>query len=111
MKERGFADSAAVLARGEVLGIFPEGQLTPDGEIGAFRPGLNEILQRTPAPVVPMALRGLWGSYWSRAKDAKSKRFRLFSRIALVVGEPIDASEATPERLREAIAALRGSAR
>jgi len=111
MKERGFAEAAAVLARGEVLGIFPEGQLTSDGEIGVFRPGLSEILQRCPAPVVPMALRGLWGSYWSRAKAAKAKRFRAFARIALVVGAPIAAQEATPARLRDEIAALRGNER
>ena len=72
LKERAFAEAAAVLARGEVLGIFPEGQLTPDGEIGAFRPGLSEILKRHPAPVIPMALQGLWGSTWSR--DRKSTR-------------------------------------
>ena len=111
LKERAFAEAAAVLARGEVLGIFPEGQLTPDGEIGAFRPGLSEILKRHPAPVIPMALQGLWGSTWSRAKAAKAKRFRVFARIGLVAGPPIAAHEATPDRLRDEVAALRGGAR
>src|SRR5690606_27222476 len=69
LKERAFAQAADVLARGEVLGIFPEGRLTPDGELGDFRPGLTEILERTPAPVVPMALRGLWGSFFSRSAN------------------------------------------
>jgi 1-acyl-sn-glycerol-3-phosphate acyltransferase len=113
LKERALAEAAAVLERGEVLGIFPEGALTPDGELGVFRRGLNEILARSPAPVIPMALRGLWGSLFSRAGEgAKVKRVRgVFSRIALVVGPPIAASDATPERLQETIAALRGKSR
>ena len=52
---------AEYLEQGEVVGIFPEGRLTPDGEIGSFKSGIERILQRTPVPVVPMALRGLWG--------------------------------------------------
>jgi len=110
LKQRAFEEAAGVLARGEVLGIFPEGRLTPDGELGDFRPGLTEILERTPAPVVPMALQGLWGSFFSRSAGGRAMRKvrGVFSRIALVAGAPIAAREATPARLREAVAALRG---
>jgi 1-acyl-sn-glycerol-3-phosphate acyltransferase len=113
LKDKAFAEAAAVLARGEVLGIFPEGRLTPDGELGDFRPGLSAILERTPAPVVPMALRGLWGSFFSRAANGRAmRRMRgIFSRIALVAGSPIAARDATPARLREAVASLRGTER
>ena len=112
LKQKALDEAAAVLARGEVLGIFPEGRLTPDGELGVFRPGLSEILERTPAPVVPMALQGLWGSFFSRAGGRAMRRPRgIFSRIALVAGAPIAPGEATPGRLREAIAALRGERR
>ncbi|CAG0968030.1 acyl-[acyl-carrier-protein]-phospholipid O-acyltransferase / long-chain-fatty-acid--[acyl-carrier-protein] ligase [Burkholderiales bacterium] len=113
LKERAFAEAAAVLARGEVLGIFPEGRLTPDGELGIFRPGLSDILERTPAPVVPMALKGLWGSFFSRAANGRvMRRFRgVFSRIGLAAGAPIAPRAATPERLRAEIAALRGNER
>ena len=111
LKKRAFEEAAGVLARGEVLGIFPEGRLTPDGELGVFRPGLSEILERTPAPVVPMALRGLWGSFFSRSANGRAmRRVRgVFSRIALVVGPPIAARDATPARLRQEVAALRGA--
>ena len=113
LKDRAFAQAADVLARGEVLGIFPEGRLTPDGELGDFRPGLTEILQRTPAPVVPMALRGLWGSFFSRSANGKAmRRLRgIFSRITLVAGAPIAPDDATPERLRDEVLALRGDER
>ncbi len=55
---------AAYLEAGEVVGIFPEGQLTSNGEIGPFKNGVDRIIRRNPAPVIPMALRGLWGSFF-----------------------------------------------
>ena len=60
-----------------------------------------------------MALKGLWGSFFSRAADGRAmRRFRgLFSRIGLAAGEAITPDGATPQRLRERIAALRGDAR
>lgn len=57
----------AALAADELVAIFPEGKLTRDGTVGEFRPGLLKILARRPVPVVPVGLRGLWGSRFSRA--------------------------------------------
>jgi 1-acyl-sn-glycerol-3-phosphate acyltransferase len=116
MKARAFDEVAAALAAGEVVGIFPEGKLTETGELGEFRPGIQEIVTRTPVPVVPMALRGLWGSFFSRADRADSgsamRRLRgILSRIELVAGAPIAPQDATPERLHETVRALRGDAR
>ena len=58
-----------------------------------------------------MALRGLWGSFFSR-KDgpAMSKPWRLrpFSRIGLAVGPAVAAAAATPEGLQADVLALRG---
>ncbi|HEY7905145.1 MAG TPA: MFS transporter [Casimicrobiaceae bacterium] len=112
MKARAYDDVAAALAAGEVVGIFPEGRLTTDGELQVFRPGVQEIVARTPVPVIPMALTGLWGSFFSRAGEGGKamRRVRgIFSPIALVVGTPIAPAEATPERLRAEVLALRGN--
>ncbi|MFW6344976.1 MAG: 1-acyl-sn-glycerol-3-phosphate acyltransferase, partial [Halomonas sp.] len=49
------------LREGEVVMLFPEGRLTPDGEVQDFRRGLERILARDPVPVVPASLSGLWG--------------------------------------------------
>ncbi|MBS0554514.1 MAG: glycerol acyltransferase, partial [Proteobacteria bacterium] len=61
---------------------------------------------------VPMALRGLWGSFFSR-KDGPAMtrplRRGLFSRIELVVGEALAPEAATPAALRQRVAALRGN--
>ncbi|MBI4741250.1 MAG: MFS transporter [Betaproteobacteria bacterium] len=111
MMEAAFDEVARALAAGEVVGIFPEGRITDTGEIYPFRPGIGRIVERTPAPVVPMALRGLWGSFFSR-KDgsAMSKPLRrgLFSKIGLAVGAPVAPQEATPEHLQAVVAAMRG---
>jgi 1-acyl-sn-glycerol-3-phosphate acyltransferase len=66
---------ARYLEAGEVVGIFPEGRLTEDGEICPFKTGIERIVQRTPVPVVPMALRGLWGSFFSRRYGREMQHF------------------------------------
>lgn len=104
---------AAELEAGHVVGIFPEGRLTPDGEVQPFRRGIERIVARTPAPVVPMALQGLWGSWFS---DAGGGRLRGLPRpglrrVGLVVGEPVPARDVTAEDLRERVLTLRGSVR
>jgi 1-acyl-sn-glycerol-3-phosphate acyltransferase len=108
--EQAYERVAGYLEAGEVVGIFPEGRLTGDGEIGPFKTGIERIIQRTPAPVVPMALRGLWGSFFSRRHGKAMRHFprRFWSRIELVVGEPVSPEQATSERLREQVVQLRG---
>jgi len=88
--EASFAEIAAILDRGELLCIFPEGQLTLNGEVGTFRKGLLKILERNPVRVVPVGLRGLWGSYFSQAKPGLLKwPGHYMERIEMVVGEPL----------------------
>ena len=101
---------ARYLEAGEVVGIFPEGRLTEDGEMCPFKTGIERIVQRTPVPVVPMALRGLWGSFFSRRYGREMQHFprRFWSRIELVVGELIPPEQATSALLREQVVKLRG---
>jgi len=60
-----FDEISRALENGEVVCIFPEGRLTPDGRMGTFKRGIERIIARNPVPVVPMALKGLWGSFFS----------------------------------------------
>ena len=103
--EQAYDEIAAALADGQLVCIFPEGQLTPDGEIGPFRPGMVRILERTPVPVIPMALSGLWRSIFSRNRD-KWKVATLFPAIALAVGPACHPQSATPEALQAAVGSL-----
>jgi 1-acyl-sn-glycerol-3-phosphate acyltransferase len=57
---------------------LPGGKLTRDGEINPFKGGVQKIIDRSPVPVLPMALRGLWGSLFSR--DPSNPVARTFKR-------------------------------
>ena len=105
----------AALADGDLVCIFPEGKITYDGELSPFKQGVQKIVERVPVPVYPMALRGLWGSFFSRYGGAAfsrpvEARLRrgLRSKIELIVGTPLPPGEVTPERLMLRVAALRG---
>jgi 1-acyl-sn-glycerol-3-phosphate acyltransferase len=99
---------AAELEDGNVVCIFPEGRLTADGQLNPFRSGVEKIVARTPVPVVPMGLRGLWGSFFSRKDGAALRRpFRRFwSRIDLVIGEPVPPGAVHADDLALRVAAL-----
>lgn len=109
--KRAYDDVAAALEDGDLVCIFPEGKITATGEINPFKQGVQQIIRRTPVPVVPMALRGLWGSFFSRKGGAAMTRpFRrgILNRLELVVGEPVPPEQATPEGLQQMVHALRG---
>ena len=110
--ERAFDEIDRALAEGEIVCIFPEGGLTLDGQIATFRPGVERILARRLVPVVPLAIRGLWGSIFSRRKSAPGRmrlprRFR--SHLVLAVDAPVAAEDANAAMLEERVKTLRGS--
>jgi len=110
MYNRAFESMHEAIRNGELLCIFPEGQITHDGEMNDFRPGIMQLIEKTPAPVIPVALRGLWGSLFSRKGGRALLKMpkRLFARIGLVVGEPIPADQVTLEGLQAEVLKLRG---
>jgi len=111
MMEQAFDEVSAALGDGELVCIFPEGKLTDSGELNVFKPGISRILERDPVSVVPLALRGLWGSFFSRAHgNAMSRLFPrgMLSRIELVAGDIIEGGRVAPEELRQQVYELRG---
>jgi 1-acyl-sn-glycerol-3-phosphate acyltransferase len=111
MMERAFEEVDRALRTGEIVMIFPEGSLTKDGELQRFRPGVARILEANPVPVIPMALSGLWGSFFSRKDGAamsKPWRFVPFRKIGLSVGQTVSPAQATPDLLQARVLALRG---
>ena len=98
------------LEQGDLLCIFPEGKLSRDGEIDELRPGILRMIERSPAPVVPMALRGLWGGFFSHSGSGPFKKpfRRIWSKIDVVAAPPIVPEDLTMERLTDAIQILRG---
>jgi 1-acyl-sn-glycerol-3-phosphate acyltransferase len=112
LMRRAFEEIDATLARGDLVGIFPEGGLTPDGEIAPFRPGVERILAARPVPVVPMALCGMWASMWSR-RDTGGGRMRLPRRfraaVELVAAPPVAPEAASAAALEAQVRELRGA--
>ena len=113
--EAAFERAAQVLKDGDLLAIFPEGGITRDGQLQAFKGGIMKIIERAQAdgvqaPVVPMALTNLWGSFFSRIEQggAMVRPFRrgMFNRVGLNVGAPLPAAEVQPALLRERVAGL-----
>ncbi|SDQ82755.1 MFS transporter [Pseudoxanthomonas sp. CF125] len=116
LMQRAFDEIDAALADGQLVGIFPEGALTRDGEIAPFKSGMEKALERAaesgrPVPVVPMALKGMWTSMWSH-RDGRMARMRVPRRfrahVEVVAGETIDGKGATAEQLEARVRELRG---
>ncbi|GAB2497231.1 MFS transporter [Pseudoxanthomonas sangjuensis] len=123
LMQRAFDEIDAALAEGELVCIFPEGALTKDGGIAPFKSGVEKILGRAlengrPVPVVPMALRGMWASMWSRrgmldestrlGRMRVPRRFR--AHVDVAAAEPVDGATATAESLEAKVRELRGAA-
>jgi len=110
MLERAYDRIAEELSEGELVCIFPEGGISSDGNLAPFRRGVEHIVRRTPVEVVPIALVGLWGSFFSRKGGrAMSRPFRRFwSHVEIRVGEAIPPEAVTAERVAESIAELGG---
>ncbi|KHT35849.1 MFS transporter [Vibrio sinaloensis] len=107
---RAFNEVEQALSEGHIVCIFPEGRLTSDGEMNEFMRGMDLILRRSPVPVIPMALKGLWGSYFSRSKGRAFKGLptRFWSRIEIEAGTPVQPADATTSVMHDRVAKLRG---
>lgn len=107
MMEKAFEKISEELREGELVCIFPEGQLTYDGELSPFKPGIERIVQETPVPVIPMVLKGLWGSFFSRKYNGKGMSEpsiilkTIWSKVELEVFEAIPAKDVKAAALEE----------
>lgn len=75
-----------VLARGEVLGIYPEGTRSPDGKMYRGRTGVARMILEGHVPVVPVAMIDTEKVMPIGTKIPKVRR------IGIVFGEPLDFS-------------------
>ena len=108
--ERALTEIQEGLQAGDLLCIFPEGKLTTDGEIDEFRPGIERMLEAAPVPTIPIALQGLWGSFFSHKGGTFRNTGRFWSRVKIIAGEVQSPQGVTAERLRAEVMSLRGDA-
>jgi 1-acyl-sn-glycerol-3-phosphate acyltransferase len=113
LMRRAFDAVDAALAEGELVCIFPEGALTKDGTMAKFKSGVEKILERRPVPVVPMALRGMWASMWSR-RDSRFGRMRVPRRfrahVEVIAGAVVHGNATDADLLEVRVRELRGDA-
>lgn len=110
LQQRAHDQIATALDKGELVCIFPEGKITEDGQINPFKTGIERIVERTPVPVIPIALKGMWGTFFSRKAGAprSTRPRRLWSKVAIVSGSAVSADVVRSTDLREIVADLRG---
>ena len=93
------------LENGEIVCIFPEGKITKDGEMNEFKSGIERIINQTPVPVIPIALKGIYGSIFSRKHKIRLPR-SLFRKITIEIGDRISPEEAKREILYDKVKEL-----
>ena len=84
--------AAEGIDNGELICIFPEGQLTRTGCLSPIRRGMEVVARRTKAPIIPIYIDGLWGSIFSYYRN------RFFTKVpkrvpyhfTAAIGEPMD---------------------
>lgn len=108
--DKAFDAISEALNNGELVCIFPEGKLTRTGDINEFKSGIETIIQSDPVPVIPMALQGLWGSFFSHrdggAFASLPKRF--WSRITVLADTAIEPQDLAASTLQQKVAFMRG---
>lgn len=96
------------LARGEVVCLFPEGQLTRSGTLLRLRRGYELIAQHANAPVVPVWLDRLWGSIFSYQGGKFFTKWpkEIPYRVSVAFGKPIQPAAADIATVREELLKL-----
>ena len=99
------------LQDGELVCIFPEGQMTRIGQLLPFRRGMERIIKGVDVPIIPVNLDGVWGSIFSFAGGRFLWKFprRLPYPVRVTFGAPLP-STATSQQTRQAVQDLSAEA-
>ncbi|WP_018970583.1 MFS transporter [Rubritalea marina] len=84
--------AAQALEQGDVVCIFPEGQLTRTGGLNPLKRGFELVARQANCPVLPVYIGGLWGSIFSyeRGKLVKKVPYAIPYGMSVSWGQPID---------------------
>jgi len=93
---------AAALKEGQIVCLFPEGQITRHGMINELRKGFELMARQGDARVVPVYLDGLYGSIFSYEGGVCFRKWpkKLRYPVSVLFGHPLPAREATPQIVR-----------
>src|SRR5712691_8037022 len=100
--------AAEKIAAGEIVCLFPEGQLTRSGTLLRLRRGYELIARHANAPVVPVWLDQLWGSIFSFQGGRFFTKLpkRIPYRVMIAFGKPLNPEDADIATVREKLLKL-----
>jgi 1-acyl-sn-glycerol-3-phosphate acyltransferase len=104
-------DASDAIRNGEIVCIFAEGQITRIGQMLPFRRGFERIMKDVDAPVIPVALDGVWGSIFSFEKGRFVWKWpRSFPYpVTVAFGQPMP-HDVTPFQVRQVVQQLMADA-
>jgi len=95
------------LKEGEIVGLFPEGSISHDGEVASLLHGYKKIAFDSEGVIVPFYIDGIYGSIFSRSSSRHTSSRSWFRRnIRIIYGEPI-AMDSEPHIVYNAIIHLK----
>jgi acyl-[acyl-carrier-protein]-phospholipid O-acyltransferase/long-chain-fatty-acid--[acyl-carrier-protein] ligase len=99
--------AADAIRQGDLVCIFAEGQVTRIGQMLPFRRGFERIMKDLDAPVIPVALEGVWGSIFSFEQHRFVWKWpkRIPYPVTVMYGPPM-ASDVTPVEVRTVVQEL-----
>jgi len=108
---RSLREASDAIQAGEMVCIFAEGQITRVGQLLPFRRGLERIMKGVEAPIVPVALDGVWGSIFSFERGRFLWKFprRIPYPVTVSFGAPLPAT-ATAFDVRAVVQQLQSDA-
>ncbi len=88
---KGLKEAHRHLANGELVGLFPEGGLSRNGQIKSLKPGVLKIIGDIDVPVIPMYIDETWGTWFSYGGGPAFKKLPKAFRqgVSVHIGEPI----------------------
>ena len=98
-----FKEARRKLRNDEIVGLFPEGAISYDGEIGKIFPGYRMIASEANGVIVPFYIEGIYGSIFSRA-EKRHTPLRSWHRrtVRIIYGEPLGL-DSEPQTVYDAI--------
>ena len=87
------------LKNGEIVCIFPEGQMTRIGQMLPFRRGMERIIKGVDVPIIPVNLDGVWGSIFSFSGGRFLWKFprRIPYPVRVTFGKPLPPTSTSQE--------------
>ena len=94
--QKSLTEAAQLIAKGKTVLIFPEGTLSPDGEIQRFKKGGFKLALEAGVEILPIAINGT-NEVWSANSITKFKS----GTISVSIGKPISLADQNYNDLNE----------